>query len=524
MCYGLLAARDFDPRDLAGVLGMIARVFVWVFMWLSLPAWAVMSYIDPNPPPGWPAWSAVPVSSNSACYCPGGSSVASPGFTWRTDGMLVCYMETTPSSGLIYSSGAIANHCNPREGSNFSQIWSASYSCPTGTILDTSNGVRCKKDCPVGRELVADGSCLCPSDKDEVNGVCVPQCSTSEIRNAQGICVPHNPCVDGQATDQGFYETKTGLTTKQYCDGQCMVNLDFDNNGSCYYLIGNSGPAACRYWRVRTSTQCSTNTLPAAAAPHKDVPDEPKPPCPQGQQQIGTNAKGDAICARVTGEPKTSSETTNTGSPVTNPDGSTSQTETKTQTGPNGEETTTTTTTTTNPDGSSSSTRTVTSNGMGSGNGLGDDFCEQHPDSIICQTQDFYGDCESSFECKGDPLLCAISKEQHLRNCALFEKENSYSQLGSPGLEVDPGFEQKMGQALNLDGSGDWDLGQMFNNARQDYVNFSGSCPIPQSITVKGFTVALPQDDLCAIGRLIRLLMHAFGYLTVLSILSRGIV
>jgi len=336
-----------------------------------------------------------------------------------------------------------------------------------------------------------------------------------------GQCAPVNPCVDGQATHVGVYEAKTGLATKQYCDGQCMVNLDFDNNSSCYYLTGNSGPMACTYWLVRTTTQCSTNNLPATAAPHQAAPEEPAPPCPDGQTQIGSNSKGDPICARLTGDPKTSTETTNQGAPVTNPDGSTTKTDSTTKTGPGGETETTTTTTTTNPDGSAVTVTTRTGNGTG--DGLGDDFCEKHPDSIICQTQDFYGDCDSAFECKGDPLLCAISKEQHNRNCALFEKTNAYSELGEGGVQLDPAFESKMAQAMNVDGSGDWDVGQMFNTARQEYVNFAASCPIPQSLTVKGFTVNLPQDDLCSIGRLIRLLMHAFGYLTALAVLSKGL-
>ena len=81
-----------------------------------------------------------------------------------------------------------------------------------------------------------------------------------------------------------------------------------------------------------------------------------------------------------------------------------------------------------------------------------------------------------------------------------------------------------MRQALNNDGALDMDVGQAFNAARQNYINYAASCPMPTSLEFMGRSFAIPSDKVCAIGAFIRLIVHAAAYLAALRILSRGIV
>jgi len=67
------------------------------------------------------------------------------------------------------------------------------------------------------------------------------------------------------------------------------------------------------------------------------------------------------------------------------------------------------------------------SGGGGSG---GSGNCRKN-DSGECYDEGdtFDGTCESDFECEGDVIQCAIAKEQHIRNCKMFEDKSDESDL-----------------------------------------------------------------------------------------------
>jgi hypothetical protein len=77
--------------------------------------------------------------------------------------------------------------------------------------------------------------------------------------------------------------------------------------------------------------------------------------------------------------------------------------------------TTTTTATRTNPDGSTG-TAVITKQEPK------DDFCTKNPRSPLCVNSSFSGSCAGGFSGEGDPLQVAMAKEQHERNCTLFDK------------------------------------------------------------------------------------------------------
>lgn len=106
---------------------------------------------------------------------------------------------------------------------------------------------------------------------------------------------------------------------------------------------------------------------------------------------------------------------------------------------------TTSTTSTLSSDGGTTRTTTVTATdgtvtttvltlpGVGAGSGAGTDplasFCASNPSTPLCKTSSWGGSC-GAFACDGDAVQCAIAREQHTRNCALFVTETPESILG----------------------------------------------------------------------------------------------
>jgi hypothetical protein len=156
--------------------------------------------------------------------------------------------------------------------------------------------------------------------------------------------------------------------------------------------------------------------------------------CPEGQ--VSGEFNGATICLPG-GKPTDGAQKKTEKQTVTNPDGS------KT-------EITTNTTTTCNAAGACSTNTTITTNnyapGVDPGAGTPSSssteskqaeadkktFCEQNPNSPLCKKFDnsFGGSC-GGFSCDGDAIQCAIAREQHNRNCTLFDTATSLSDLGN---------------------------------------------------------------------------------------------
>ncbi|WP_156967603.1 hypothetical protein [Comamonas granuli] len=56
-------------------------------------------------------------------------------------------------------------------------------------------------------------------------------------------------------------------------------------------------------------------------------------------------------------------------------------------------------------------------------------FCEENPKLTICRDSAFSGACGVDFKCDGDAIQCAIVREQHNRNCKLFDLKSLESEL-----------------------------------------------------------------------------------------------
>ncbi|MEQ1775538.1 MAG: hypothetical protein ABL891_17315 [Burkholderiales bacterium] len=99
----------------------------------------------------------------------------------------------------------------------------------------------------------------------------------------------------------------------------------------------------------------------------------------------------------------------------------------------NGSVTTTVTTTNTSTGALVSQTQSTAAVQAGSGqNGNSEmsKFCADNPNSPMCKLGTFSGTC-GAFVCDGDGIQCAISSDQHKRNCTLFDTATTLSTLGT---------------------------------------------------------------------------------------------
>jgi len=106
-----------------------------------------------------------------------------------------------------------------------------------------------------------------------------------------------------------------------------------------------------------------------------------------------------------------------------------------------------------------------------------------------CEGQgNFGGSCEANFQCEGDAIQCAIAKQQHIRNCQLFDDKSEESDL----YKEEKGKEGK--QTEDLEGNEEIDLSDKLDKTN---ALGGGSCIGDLSIAVMGRSVTLPISIIC---------------------------
>lgn len=218
----------------------------------------------------------------------------------------------------------------------------------------------------------------------------------------------------------------------------------------------------------------------------------------------------------TTTAPAPTTSTTQQSPPVTNPDNSITTTTTTTNT----DNSTTTITTTVYPDGSKTTTQTNTPAPNTDPTAA---FCEENPDSPLCAKSSFGGAC-GAFTCDGDAIQCAMAREQHNRNCSLYDEANTFSNLVD---KDNPGGTQAQvaaaTAALNQDGSSDFDMWTTFQQKQQVYMQFSSTCPDSMGFEFKGQQYTFDLSVLCEIGKVLKLLLHLTAYMTIMGLLARTV-
>lgn len=311
--------------------------------------------------------------------------------------------------------------------------------------------------------------------------------------------VPHScPGMGTVSPDDGNRYTYTGMGTGGgYCNNGCGYwpeAVAVDSSGAGQYSYGGG---------IATGQSCGANA--AAGAPNPDT--SGPTPAPNGTQQSGdaANCKAPTACSGQVngttvcvpcGTPTTTTASQTTSTPASGAAPSTSTTTTSTATNPDGS--TTTTTSTHNSDGSSSQTVTTgpagSSGGGGAGQGGGN--C---PGTDCGNSDSFGGSCSASFTCTGDAVQCAIAKEQHQRDCLMFQPETQ------PGTWANGA--QALQTAINDGDVPTWSPAHP-GNAQANNFNWAStidhssaiasSCPADITFTMVGQSVAIGFGALCA--------------------------
>lgn len=404
-------------------------------------------------------------------------------------------------------------------------LHSSSYSAPTTCNVVYSNKysgqvpttypVAAIESCPAGSTL-SDGTCVCDAGTVEQGG----QCVTST-----------NLCSSLGGKSAGTYNGPGGLGAKQLCVTQ--VSSGDPSQPGCFatgeatfgYESNLVGSLGVMYWQAQfafTGAKCNPDANGSTDASGSTPPPPPSPTpstaegtqCPIGK--VPGEVNGKTICVTPgTDTPQQARSDTN--KTETKTDGTAVETSTSKQTVCDATKCTTTTTTTTKttPPGGTASTTTEASmstcvvgsldctvkSGVGGGGGNGDGT---DPSS-------FGGSCSQTFSCNGDAIMCAVSLEQHKRNCALFVDSSPESNLY--GTEKGKTGVQYASENVTISNAS-------FNSSNA----FGGSaqCIQDKAITVWGSQVVLPFSQVCDTLAHLGTLLMTVSFLLAFRIVSRG--
>lgn len=343
----------------------------------------------------------------------------------------------------------------------------------------------------VFRPLEKIGS-LCPDNTQPINGQCTcdDKCKPMKDRDVDnGFVGPESTRLDLSFPSR----PDDNYVGQELCSMNCraMVTKEVGATG-----VGYGGRYYGTFNAKFDGTSCqvdkpdtSKDTEPAKKYP-KDS-DEKK--CVDKGMGFGY-VNGNVMCVKPDSVKGKDTKTTT----QNNPDGTKTQTETKTTLSCDGAvctETTTTTTTIFNSDGSVKDVKTDEKktqkdnpNTPNKPPGEGTTFCQENPSSPLCKTGSFGGSCGSEPACSGDPVQCATAK-------AVFEANCKTLKPGTP-TEGAPVGERKV--QLN------------FNTVS---VGAGGSCPADKTAVIHGITIRMPFTALCELASGVRPVVIALGWL-----------
>lgn len=305
-----------------------------------------------------------------------------------------------------------------------------------------STRTRTVKDCEGGREPDAKGECVCKAGTKEPPGgvgACIPDSLCSEMAGkplglpvtadygsktpgalGRMIGKPSTTCFPGGCSVSG---TVSGCWSAQGVAGCNLTGATFTGEkcddkappGGC-----PSGSSPSQYAAgvcIPDANNCPSGSSPSKYASGVCIPDEN--PCPSGQAPSKYAA---GVCVPVD-DPNADGNREN-GDKSKCPAGRVESryaagvcipADTTVGNGGGGGGGTVCKDgkcTTTNPDGSSDEKPEQ-------------EFCKENPDAPQCKKSNWGGSC-GSFTCDGDAIQCAIAREQHQRNCKLFDEKTSH--------------------------------------------------------------------------------------------------
>ena len=327
-----------------------------------------------------------------------------------------CHVMYTSTDGTVYrfSDSAMSREipCPDNCVAPLEKDASGKCSCPAGTKEETdANGLRqCKPDSvcsemagkPLGLPVTADYGSKSPSALGRMIG------------NSSTTCFPGGCSVSG--TVSGCWSAKgvagCNLTDAKFTGDKCD---DKAPPGGC-----PSGSSPSQYAAgvcIPDENKCPAGSSPSKYASGVCIPDQN--PCPAGQAPskyaAGVCVPKDDPNADGNGETGNNSKCPPGRVESRYAAGVCVPADTTVGDGSGGGGGTTCKDgkcTTTNPDGSTDEKPEQ-------------EFCKENPDAPQCKKSNWGGSC-GSFTCDGDAIQCAIAREQHQRNCKLFDEKTSH--------------------------------------------------------------------------------------------------
>lgn len=336
------------------------------------------------------------------------------------------------------------------------------------------------------------GGCGSGSQYDASSSSCVPAvptCGGGQVLNpvtqqCQASCPSSGTALPG-CYNVPASTFASGLPSSIIVTG-CRYSVGSGNQ------FGKTGESSTKY------TVCdlvSSGAVQDASTPSSTGPS----PCPKGQ--VSGQVNGVDVCVKSASagtpeKPVTESRrekaTETTGTP---PNATTKETTKETQTTSTGggrvESTTKETTTTTAPDGNGGTTST-TGTKTETKDQDSESFCKENPTSPLCKEGKWGGTC-GAFTCEGDAVQCAMAKEQHQRNCSLFETPTALSELGN---QVAGGQDPQSGSVPSPSNASSVNISGVISSAASERV-LSASCVPTTSISVLGTSVSLDLSSFC---------------------------
>jgi len=236
-------------------------------------------------------------------------------------------------------------------------------------------------------------------------------------------------------------------------------------------------------WPFRsTGKACDGRTDPSKGDPVK-TPDSKvgDPPVPCGANQCPGTVNGTSVCVPCKGTSVEGPSTAASGVTPGNDKEGTIKSEEKT-TSCTGTQCTTTTT-----------YKDANGNVVGSKEERQDQksFCEENPTLSICKEGMFGGACNAGFNCEGDAVQCALTKEVHKRACEWAEVDEEITAIGEQAMngEAQPdGHPAKQGTETSM----------AFASVIDRSDPIGGGCPSDMSFSVSGQSIRLPFSDMCS--------------------------
>jgi hypothetical protein len=411
-------------------------------------------------PAQWPAWPSGFVGT------PGESCNSRAAAFGRASGV----------AHIVEVGGAYAANCEVDDAAG---LWYALYT----SCADASSVVRWGVQDPTICTLPVES---CPSGTaPDAKGVCWPTCGAVGSAYVPSAC-PSDPCVVAAGT---------GLSM-EVCDGQCVVR------GQAAGVSGGVGYV----WGPFSVTGAHCVAGVAGSPPVVGVP-----PLVCGVGQCPGSVNGNTACypCSATQSPGASTSTSSSETPASGASSSSTGSTSSSTTCTGGNCSTTTTTTVTRSDGTTSQQQTTTTQPVAA-------YCHANPADPQCgpskdEPSTWGGSC-AGFSCGGDAIQCAIAREQHVRNCALFDQETDLSRLGKAaatgGNPSDHPRDQVQVASFAL--SSMLDSSPLFGS--------SGGCPADYAFSYAGQSLVIPFSQSCDVLHILGAMWMGICYLVAATI------